>query len=69
MDDTPFARNRSKKTELLSRIYDHSKKVYLFGFRLLTLGWSDGATFMPVSSCMLSSENAKNRLQEAHKTR
>jgi hypothetical protein len=65
VDDTPFARNRSKKTELLSRIYDHSKKVYLLGFRLLTLGWSDGATFMPVSSCLLSSENAKNRLREA----
>jgi hypothetical protein len=66
VDDTPFARNRSKKTELLSRVYDHSKKVYMLGFRLLTLGWSDGATFMPVSSCMLSSENAKTRLQEAH---
>jgi hypothetical protein len=65
VDDTPFARNRSKKTELLSRIYDHSKKVYSLGFRLLTLGWSDGATFMPVSSCLLSSENAKNRLREA----
>jgi hypothetical protein len=65
VDDTPFARNRSKKTELLSRVYDHSKKVYLLGFRLLTLGWSDGTTFMPVNSCLLSSENAKTRLQEA----
>jgi hypothetical protein len=65
VDDTPFARNRSKKTELLSRVYDHSKKVYILGFRLLTLGWSDGATFVPVNSCLLSSENAKTRLQEA----
>jgi hypothetical protein len=65
VDDTPFARNRSKKTELLSRVYDHSKKTYILGFRLLTLGWSDGATFMPVNSCMLSSENAKTRLREA----
>jgi hypothetical protein len=65
VDDTPFARNRSKKAELLSRVYDHSKKKYILGFRLLTLGWSDGATFMPVSSCLLSSENKKTRLQEA----
>jgi hypothetical protein len=67
VDDTPYARNRSEKTELLSRIYDHSKKLYMLGFRLLTLGWSDGNTFMPVNSCLLSSGNAKNRLQEAHK--
>lgn len=65
VDDTPYARNRSKKTELLSRIYDHSKKAYMLGFRLLTLGWSDGATLIPVSSCLLSSENVKNRLREA----
>jgi hypothetical protein len=35
------------------------------GFRLLTLGWSDGNTFMPIDSHLLSSGNAKNRLQEA----
>jgi hypothetical protein len=39
----------------------------MLGFRLLTLGWSDGTTFIPVNSCLLSSENTKNRLQEAHK--
>jgi hypothetical protein len=66
VDDTPYARNRSKKTELLSRVYDHSLKKYILGFRLLTLGWSDGTTFMPVNSCLLSSENAKTRLREAH---
>jgi hypothetical protein len=65
VDDTPFARNRSKKVELLSRVYDHSKKAYMLGFRLLTLGWSDGGTFMPVSSCLLSSGNSKSRLREA----
>jgi hypothetical protein len=65
VDDTPYARNRSKKTELLSRIYDHSKQVYMLGYRLLTLGWSDGGTFMPVNFCLLSSENSKNRLREA----
>ena len=32
----------SKKVELLSRVFDHTGKKYLKGFRMLTLGWSDG---------------------------
>ncbi|GHT03605.1 hypothetical protein AGMMS50276_33540 [Synergistales bacterium] len=65
MDDTPFERNRSKKVELLSKVYDHSKHIYMSGFRLLTLGWSDGNTFMPVDFHLLSSGCKKNRIQEA----
>lgn len=30
---------------------------------MLTLGWSDGTTFLPVAFSLLSSEQAKNRLQ------
>lgn len=65
LDDTMFERNSSKKVELLSKIYDHAKKSYKLGFRLLTLGWSDGNTFLPVNSCLLSSENAKNIIVDA----
>lgn len=65
LDDTMFERNSSKKVELLSKIYDHAKKSYKYGFRLLTLGWSDGNTFLPVNSCLLSTENKKNRIVEA----
>lgn len=65
IDDTMFERNSSKKVELLSKVYDHAKKTYKYGFRLLTLGWSDGITFLPVNSCLLSSENQKSRLNEA----
>ena len=65
IDDSLFDRSRSKKVELLSRVYDHAKHVYRYGFRMLTLGWSDGATFLPVSSLLLSSENKKNRMNEA----
>jgi hypothetical protein len=32
------------------------------------LGWSDGNTFMPVDSHLLSSEDQKNRIQEARST-
>lgn len=45
-----YDRNRSKKVELLARCMDHSSltKRFYKGFRLLTMGWSDGATFMPL---------------------
>lgn len=60
-----FERNRSKKVELLTKAYDHAKHAYKFGFRMLTLGWSDGYTFLPVNSILLSSENKKNCINEA----
>ena len=65
IDDSVFDRNRSKKVELLAKIYDHAKHVYLNGFRMLTLGWTDGNTFLPVNSVLLSSEKEKNRITEA----
>ena len=66
LDDSTAERNRSKKVELLTRIYDHAKHAYLYGFRMLTLGWSDGNTFLPVNSILLSSENSKSRINEAN---
>lgn len=65
IDDSMFERNRSKKVELLAKVYDHAKRCYKFGFRLLTLGWSDGSTFLPVGSILLSTGNKKNRINEA----
>lgn len=65
IDDSIFERCRSKKVELLTKVYDHAKHAYKFGFRMLTLGWSDGTTFLPVNSILLSSENKKNRINEA----
>ena len=61
IDDSMFERNRSKKVELLAKVYDHAKHKYRFGFRMLTLGWSDGSTFLPVNSILLSTENKKRR--------
>jgi len=61
-----FQRNRSKKVELLAKVFVHTKHAYKFGFRMLTLGWSDGNTFLPVSSVLLSTDNKKNRGNEAN---
>lgn len=61
-DDTLYRRNRSKQVELLSRIFDHTDHRYYRGFRMLTLGWSDGNSFLPLSCALLSSSKEKNRL-------
>src|SRR5690625_77528 len=60
-DDSAFERNRSKKVELLARCFDHASQKMRFykGFRMLTLGWSDGATFMPIDFSLLSSKKSK----------
>ena len=65
LDDSIYHRARSKKVELLARLYDHAKKEFSYGFRMLTLCWSDGNTLLPVSHTLLSTENTKNRLREA----
>jgi hypothetical protein len=61
VDDSAFDRNRSKKVELLARCFDHAslKMRFYKGFRMLTLGWSDGCTFMPVDFSLLSSKNSQ----------
>lgn len=65
MDDSIFERKGSTKVELLAKIYDHASHRFTRGFRMLTLGWSDGVTFMPVNSCLLSSEKESSRINES----
>lgn len=65
IDDSTFSRDRSKMVELLARVYDHAHKVYLKGFRMLSLGWSDGISYLPLNAVLLSSENRQNRYNEA----
>lgn len=65
IDDSPVARNRSREAELLARVFDHSQGRYIKGFNMLTLGWTDGYSFIPVDFAMLSSANQTNRYNEA----
>ena len=65
IDDSVFERNRSKTVELLAKVFDHAHHRYVRGFRMLTLGWSDGVSFIPINSCLLSTENRENRINEA----
>jgi hypothetical protein len=59
IDDSTFDRNRSKNVELLARCFDHAslKMRFYKGFRMLTLGWSDGHTFMPIDFSLLELKN------------
>lgn len=54
-DDSMFERNRSKAVELLARFKDHATGAYYKGFRMMTMGWSDGHTFLPIDFSLLSS--------------
>ncbi|WP_346208008.1 transposase [Caldifermentibacillus hisashii] len=64
IDDSVFSRNRSKSVELLAKVFDHSTHQYLKGFQMLTLGWTDSFTFIPIDFALLSSPKKENRLQE-----
>lgn len=55
VDDTLYERNRSKKVECLSKVFDHDEMKYKKGFRLLTLSWTDGFSFVPVAFRLISS--------------
>jgi hypothetical protein len=54
--------------ELLAHCRDHAsnKKRYYKGFRMLTLGWSDGHTFLPVDFSLLSSIKSQLNGMVAH---
>lgn len=60
VDDSLFERTSCKKTELGSRVFDHASMRYTKGYRLMTLGWTDGTTFLPVNSSLLASSKASN---------
>ncbi|MBF9019049.1 MULTISPECIES: transposase [unclassified Oceanispirochaeta] len=62
VDDSFFDRSKSKNVELLSRVHDHTDNKYKKGFSLLTLGWSDGFSFIPISFRLLSSRKEEKIL-------
>ncbi len=57
VDDTLYRRYGYKKTELSAAVFDHVDMKTRRGYRALTLGWSDGNTFIPVAHRLLSSPN------------
>lgn len=71
VDDSVYHRPYSKKMELASNTYDHAASGtarYKVGFRMLTLGWTDGFSFVPLLFRHLSSADEKNRYCEEDAT-
>jgi len=66
-DDSTYDRSCSKAVELLAWIFDHNSGRSLRGFKLLTLGWSDGASFLPLDFVLCSSAKAEKRIQNIKK--
>ena len=58
IDDTPFQKS-GNKTELVSKFFNHVSMKYDFGYRILTLLWTDGCSNVPVDFAPLSSGNEK----------
>lgn len=59
VDDTLYSRSRSKKVDMLSRVFDHNTNKYVKGFKLLTMAWSDGNTTVPFAYQPIVSTNEK----------
>lgn len=64
-DDSLYSRSRSKKVELITRVFDHTTHKFVKGFRMLTMGWSDGNTFLPIGFSLLSSQKQEKILNPA----
>lgn len=54
VDDTPLPKC-GKAMELVSKYFNHVTMGYEFGYRVLTLAWTDGATTIPVRYSLLAS--------------
>lgn len=62
IDDSAYHKRGYRKTELVARVFDHVSMTYVKGFRMLSLGWSDGNSFVPITHRLLSSTKDENVL-------
>lgn len=62
VDDSLFERTSCKRTELGSRVFDHTSMKYCKDYRLMPLGWTDGNTFLPINSSLLASSKKATSL-------
>lgn len=66
LDDSVIPRERSKKVELLSYVYNHVIGKTVKGFNMLALSWTDGYSHIPVGFNMMASADSKKRITEAN---
>lgn len=68
IDDSTYDRSHSKLVELLAWVHDHTDNRFIKGFKMLTVGWTDGASFLPLDFALLSSAKEESRLQGISKS-
>jgi hypothetical protein len=56
IDDSSYEKNRSRKLELISKLYDHAEHCYFWGYRFFTLAFTDGISLIPISFSLLGSQ-------------
>jgi hypothetical protein len=61
LDDTLVAKT-GKKMECLGKVYDHCSHTYSLGMKILTLGFWDGKSFVPLNFS-IHNEPGKNKLR------
>ena len=66
-DDTVIERPRSKKAELLSYQFNHVTQKTEKAFTNLSLGWSDGFSYVPVQSYLICSHKKNKIIRNANK--
>ena len=59
IDDSLSERPNAKQVEICSTQYDHVYHGYKKGFRFLTVGWTDGFSFIPLMFRLIGSKNSK----------
>lgn len=64
VDDSLYERIGYRHTELASKVFDHVSMRFKKGFRMMTLGWTDGCSFIPINFSLLASSKEENILGE-----
>lgn len=57
-DDTPYTKS-GRKTELVSKFFNHVNMSYEYGYRILSMVWTDGYSNVPIDSRPLASGDQK----------
>ncbi len=65
-DDTTIKRPRTKCAELLTLHFDHVAGKYFIGYVELSVGWTDGISYIPLKIGILSAKNDKSVIKEAN---
>ena len=59
VDDSLHERPYSKKVEMVAWQFDHANHAHKMGFRFLTVGWTDGYSFVPLRFRLVSSRKTQ----------